>query len=131
MKSVKTDILWRVYLVYFGMLIFGLAIILKVLHIQFVEGDELLAEARKQSMKYFSVEAVRGNICAEDGSLLVTSVPIFDVRMDVASPLITNTDFNSNVGSLAKKLAALFGDKTAYQYKRISLKHAEEETVII
>jgi len=122
LKSVKTDILWRVYLVYFGMLIFGLAIILKVIHIQFVEGDELLAEAQKQSMKYFSVEAVRGNICAEDGSLLMTSVPIFDVRMDVASPLITNTDFNNNVGALAKKLASLFGDKTSYQYKKNLIK---------
>ncbi len=118
MKSVKTDILWRVYLVYFGMLIFGLAIIIKVLQIQFIEGDELLAEAQKQSMKYFRVEAIRGNICAEDGSLLATSVPIFDIRMDVASPLITNTDFNNNVGALAKDLANLFGDKTRYQYKK-------------
>ncbi len=100
------------------MLIFGLAIILKVLHIQFIEGDELLAEAQKQSMKYFSVEAVRGNICAEDGSLLMTSVPIFDVRMDVASPLITNTYFNNNVGALAGALANLFHDKTRYQYKK-------------
>lgn len=118
MKNVKTDILWRVYLVYFGMLLFGLAIILKVIQIQFVEGNELLAKAQKQSMKYFMVEAIRGNICADDGSLLATSVPIFNIRMDVASPLITNTEFNNNVGELSKKLANLFGDKTSYQYKK-------------
>jgi len=126
MKNVKTDILWRVFLVYFGILVFGVAIIVKVIHIQFVEGSELLDKARKQSLKYFNVDAVRGNICAADGSLLATSVPIFDVRMDVASPLISNTDFKNNVSALAGKLSSLFGDKSMYQYKTALLRERKK-----
>ncbi len=126
MKNVKTDILWRVFLVYFGILVFGVAIIVKVIHIQFVEGSELLDKSRKQSLKYFNVDAVRGNICASDGSLLATSVPIFDVRMDVASPLISNTDFKNNISALAGKLSSLFGDKSMYQYKTALLRERKK-----
>ncbi len=116
-KDIKADILWRVFLVYIAMLVFGLAIIGKVIYIQVVEGDELLARADSLTIRYFNVEATRGNICAADESLLATSVPIFDVRMDVASPLISNEDFNNNIDALAGKLAGLFGNKAKWQYK--------------
>ncbi|MCF8369126.1 MAG: transpeptidase family protein [Bacteroidales bacterium] len=117
MKNIKADILWRVFLVYIAMFLFGLAIIAKVAYIQIVEGDELMAKADSLTVKYFMVEASRGNICANDESLLATSVPIFDVRMDVASPLISNEYFNQHVGDLASQLASLFKDKSAWEYK--------------
>jgi len=93
-KNIKADILWRVFLVYIAMFLFGLAIIGKVIYIQMVEGDELLAKADSLTIKYFNVAASRGNICATDESLLATSVPIFDIRMDVASPLIPRQYFS-------------------------------------
>jgi len=116
-KDIKADILWRVFLVYLAMVVFGVAIIFRVIFIQVVEGDELLAKADSLTMKFFKVEATRGNICAVDESLLATSVPIFDIRMDVASPLISNQDFSNNVDALAGKLAGLFGNKSKSQYK--------------
>ncbi len=117
MKNIKADILWRVFLVYIAMFLFGLAIIGKVIYIQMVEGDELLAKADSLTIKYFNVAASRGNICATDESLLATSVPIFDIRMDVASPLIPRQYFSNNVDALAGKLAGLFGDKPKWKYK--------------
>ncbi|MCD4698657.1 MAG: transpeptidase family protein [Bacteroidales bacterium] len=117
MKNIRADILWRVFLVYIAMFLFGLAIIVKVVYIQVVEGDGLLAKADSLSLKYFNVEASRGNICANDESLLATSVPIFDIRMDVASPLISNKYFNDNVGQLAGQLSKLFGNKNTWEYK--------------
>ncbi len=116
-KDIKSDILWRVFLVYLAMVIFGLAIIVKVAYIQVAEGHDLLAKADSLTMQFFNVEATRGNICAADESLLATSVPIFDVRMDVASPLISDQDFGNNVDALAGKLAGLFGNKSKWQYK--------------
>jgi cell division protein FtsI (penicillin-binding protein 3) len=117
-KNIKRDILWRVFLVYLGMLVFGLAIIGKVIYIQWVEGGKLLEQAEAQSLQYFNVEAVRGNICASDGSLLATSVPIFDVRMDVASPLISDAYFQNHVDELARELANLFKNKSQWLYKK-------------
>ncbi len=117
MKNIRADILWRVFLVYVVMLLFGIAIIVKVLRIQVVERKDLLSKADSLTIRSFDIEAVRGNIYAEDGSLLATSVPIFDVRMDVASPLISNDDFSQNISALAKDLSDLFGNKTAWEYK--------------
>ena len=117
MRDVKKDILMRVYLVYLGILLFGLAIIGKAIYIYTMDGKELLEKAKKQEMRLFDVEAIRGNICAEDGTLLATSVPIFDVRMDVSSENITDDFFKNNVDSLSICLASLFNDRKPAGYR--------------
>jgi cell division protein FtsI (penicillin-binding protein 3) len=109
----------RVYLVYLGILIFGLGILAKALYIQNFEGKELMEKAKKQEMRLFDVEAIRGNICAEDGTLLATSIPIFDVRMDISSELITDDFFKANVDSLCYYLSRLFKDRKISEYKDI------------
>ena len=117
MKEIKKDILLRAYLVYLGVLLIGLAILGKAIYIQSFEGKELLQKAKKQEMRLFDVDAIRGNICADDGTLLATSVPIFDVRMDVSSGLIGDDFFKKNVDSLAICLSGLFRDKRPSEYR--------------
>lgn len=114
----RKDILWRVYLVYLMIFIFAVAIIGKVIYIQTVEGKQLLEESQVNELKYFTREATRGNIFASDGSLMATSVPIFDIRMDVDSDLIPDDLFNEKVDSLALCLSKLFKHKSKYQYKK-------------
>ena len=72
MTDVKKDILWRVYLVYFTIFVFGLMIIGKIMFIQFKEGDRLKEIAESQEIVELTLEANRGNILAADGSLLAT-----------------------------------------------------------
>ncbi len=105
--DIKKDILWRVYLVYFGMLIFGIAIVAKIVYIQINEKKALEQKAINQEIKVFDIEAARGNILAADGSLLATSVPIFEVRFDAANPAISNAVFNESVDSIARGLAQI------------------------
>jgi len=119
MKEIKKDILLRVYVVYFGILLFGMAIIGKAIYIRSTEGKELLEKARKQEMRFFPVDAIRGNICADDGTLLATSIPIFDVRMDISSDLISDDLFKNQVDSLAYHLTKLFKDKNPSEYKNL------------
>lgn len=116
MRDPKGDILIRVYLLYTVMLLFGIAIIIRIAYIQFNLGDELLQKAELQELRVFNIEATRGNILASDGALLATSVPVFEVRMDVASPLIDDPYFNSRVDSLAEKLSLLFRNKSKTDY---------------
>ncbi len=127
MEDVRKDILWRVYLVYLVMLVFGAAIILKVLYTQTIERGSLMEKSKKQSLQYFDLEAVRGNICDANGNLLVTSVPIFDIRMDVASPLIAKQYFQNHVGGLSSSLSRLFGDKSAGAYKNDLIRERREK----
>lgn len=107
MTEIKKDILWRVYLMYFGILIFGIAIIGKVIYIQVKEGVQLKAKAQTQELKVFDLEANRGNILDTKGSLLATSVPIFEVRFDVSSPFISDELFKNKVDSIAHGLSQI------------------------
>ena len=122
MTDQKKDILWRVYLVYFGILVFGVAIIAKMLHIQIAEGEELKQKAQHQELTVANLEASRGNILASDGSLLATSVPIFEIRFDVASPHIPDALFYEKIDSLASGLATTFNRASKWQIKNDLIK---------
>ena len=114
----KKDILWRVYLVYFFMCLFGAAIVGRIVFIQFVEGDKWISKAENTTTKLKDIEAVRGNIYAEDGSLLATSIPIYEVRFDPNCDALKDVVWDENIDSLCISLSILFDDKTATEYKR-------------
>ncbi len=119
MNNVKGDILWRVYLVYFVVALFAFLIIAKVVYIQVVEGDKWKEVARNTTLRYVETDATRGDVYADDGRLLATSVPVYEIRMDVSSHVTSDELFFSNVDSLALNLSRLFGDRTPQQYRHI------------
>jgi len=125
--NIRTDILLRVYLSFGLIVLVAVAVLVKLVHLQYVEGDEWRAMADSLSTRYVDVEAVRGNIFSNDGSLLATSVPEYDLRMDLMAPGIEADDvFYSKVDSLAGKLSAFFKDKSSAQYSRL-LKEARSK----
>ncbi len=123
----RSDILWRIRLVYFLMAFFGLFIIGKVLYIQLAEGDQWREKARRTSTRYATIEAVRGDIYADDGSLLATSVPVFDIRMDLSSRVTADDLFYAQVDSLALELSRLFGDRSPAQYRAALIRARREQ----
>ncbi len=123
----RSDILWRIRLVYFLMAFFGLLIIGKVLYIQLAEGDQWRERARRTSTRYATIEAVRGDIYADDGSLLATSVPVFDIRMDLSSSVTSDDLFYAQVDSLALELSRLFGDRPPAQYRAALVRARREQ----
>jgi cell division protein FtsI (penicillin-binding protein 3) len=120
--DVRKDILWRVYLVYFTIFFFGLMIVAKIMYIQFKEGDRLREIAESQEIVELTLEANRGNILAADGSLLATSVPVFEVRMDVASPYFDDKLFYEKVDSIAHGLETILGKRSKTYYKNYLIK---------
>jgi cell division protein FtsI (penicillin-binding protein 3) len=115
----KKVILSRVYLVYFLTLVFALLIVGKIVEIQYKEGPALLAKARKQEIKIFNIKADRGNILSARDNLLATSVPVFEIRMDVANDYISDELFRRKVDSLAADLALLFPEHSKAGYARM------------
>jgi Cell division protein FtsI/penicillin-binding protein 2 len=125
--NIRTDILLRAYLSFGLIVLFAVAVLVKLFHLQYVEGEVWQAKADSMSTRYVDVEAVRGNIFSNDGSLLATSVPEYDLRMDLLAPGIEDNDvFYSKVDSLAAKLALFFKDKSSAQYSRL-LKEARKK----
>ena len=99
------------------MCFFGLLIIGQIIKVQFYEGEKWSKKAMALTTKYHTIEAVRGNIFAEDGSLISTSLPIYEVRMDMRAGGLNEEIFNEKIDSLAAGLAELFPDKTMQQFR--------------
>ncbi|TWR27922.1 PASTA domain-containing protein [Mucilaginibacter achroorhodeus] len=116
--GIRTNILLRVYLAFGLILLFAGAVLFQLCRVQLSQGEKWKAMARNLSTRYRNIEAARGNIFSNDGSLLATSVPEYEVRMDM---LAVSDDklFDEKVDSLAQKLSAFFGDKSAREYSRM------------
>ncbi|RZK48314.1 MAG: PASTA domain-containing protein [Pedobacter sp.] len=126
--SIRDNILIRVYLAFGLIVLFAIAVVAKLGHVQFIEGDKWRARADSVTVKEFEVEAARGNIYSVDGSLLATSVPEYELRMDLYAGGIQKDEvFYGKVDSLALKLSHFFGDKTSKEYSRI-LRKARQDT---
>ncbi len=122
-KDIKKDFLWRIYLMYFFIVLFALSVVLKVCTIQFAEGDYWREKEQQLTMKYVNIEASRGNIFSSDGCLLATSVPIFELRMDVISEPVSNKIFYEKLDSLSLRLDQTFSHRSKNEW-RASLKNA-------
>ncbi len=125
--NIRTDILLRVYLAFGLIVLLAFAVLFKLFHVQIVEGNKWRAMADSLSTRFANVEAARGNIYSVDGSLLATSVPEYEIRMDMLAGGIEKDDvFFEKVDSLAAQLSVFFGDKSTKQYSRL-LREARDD----
>ncbi|PRD54526.1 penicillin-binding protein [Sphingobacterium gobiense] len=115
--NIRKTILIRVYVAFGLMVLFALTVFGKLLHLQYVDGGEWRAMVDSLTISERGIEAARGNIYANDGSLLATSVPEYELRFDAMSiPLEADDVFHSKVDSLATRLSTHFKDKSSRQY---------------
>lgn len=120
--EVKKDILWRVYLSFLGIVVFGFLILGRAFYIQQVEGDQWRKLALKQQQKVQEIAAERGSIFSEDGSMLSTSIPFFDIYIDFGAEGLREKNgrlFKKHLDSLSLCLAKLFGQKPAAAYQKL------------
>lgn len=103
--DVKNEILVRVYFVLVVIVLLAMGIFAKAVSISAIEGERWRAKGDSLYVKYKTVEAERGNILAEDGSFLATSLPFFEIRFDPNSTAMKEEDFENNIDSLAYCLA--------------------------
>jgi cell division protein FtsI (penicillin-binding protein 3) len=119
-EETKRYILMRIYLVYAVMLLISIVILAKIIRIQFVEAGELLpSEQDSSNVRYRTIQANRGSIYSADGKLMATSVPVFDIRMDLGNTEISDQEFMEKLDSLASGLHYLFMDRSTEEYKHL------------
>jgi cell division protein FtsI (penicillin-binding protein 3) len=115
--DIRKIILTRVSLIYFALLIFSLAVVVKLVSVQKIKNDRWEKIQENLSANTIVESPQRGNICAEDGSLLATSVPGYYLRMDMASEGVRKV-FKKESDSLAYYLSAFFRNYPKSEYKR-------------
>lgn len=104
------------------MALFGVAILVKVFYIQNVQGSYWRSIADSLHTSYVALDAERGTIYSEEGRMLSTSIPYFDIRVDFAADGIRDKNgkvFKENLDSLALSLSLLFGDRSKANYKQL------------
>jgi cell division protein FtsI (penicillin-binding protein 3) len=120
--DIKKDILWRVYLCFIAMIVLCVFVLGRAVYIQRAEGKFWRGMSDSLHIKSQPIMAERGTIYSEDGNMLSTSVPVFDVFVDFAADGLREKDgkrFKDNIDSLSICLANLFGDKNAGEYKQM------------
>ena len=118
--DVKRDILWRVYLSYILIIVVCIAIMGKAFYIQQVQGKYWRGLSDSLHQRIISIPAERGTIYSDDGQMLSTNMPKFDMLIDFRVETLHENKgkiFREKIDSLCDSLAFLFKDKTAVQYK--------------
>lgn len=117
----KKDILWRSYLIYIMMLMLGVCIFAKAFYIQNAEGAYWRSLSDSLHLEYREMDAERGTIYSEDGRMLSSSIPFFDIYLDFGSEGIQEKNgerLKQHIDSIAYQLALIIGEKSELEYKR-------------
>ncbi len=119
--EIKHDILWRVYLSFIGVVLLSFVVIGRAFYIQRIEGNHWRSMSDSMHQRFVELDAERGTIYSEDGQMLSTSIPYFDVYMDFGADGLREKNgnrFKENLDSLAISLATFFKDKGRSEYKK-------------
>lgn len=118
--EIKKDILWRVYLSFIGIIVLSILVMSRAVFIQQVQGDHWQSMGDSMHQKIVEINAERGTIFSEDGQMLSTSLPQFDVYMDMMADGLRDKNskvYKEHIDSFSIALSNYFGDKTAKQYR--------------
>ena len=120
--EIKEDILSRAYISLLGIVIIAIIIIAKAFYIQQNQGKYWRALNQNLHVKTEEILAERGTIFSEDGKMLSTSIPQFDIYIDFKAEGLRakkGVAFFENLDSLSLCLAELFNDYSFGAYKKI------------
>ncbi len=105
----------KLYYLFVGL---GCVVLVVILAIQLgASGDGLRELSTQYAFRNDRIQAARGNILSDDGRILVTSIPLYEIRMDFAAPGFTDSIFFDNVVALSGALSDFFGDMSAGEYE--------------
>ncbi|WP_282134519.1 penicillin-binding protein [Seonamhaeicola maritimus] len=106
------------------MFVFGLAVVFKLLSIQFIDGDKYKALAEKRVVKNVVIPANRGNVYSVNGNLLATSIPKYDIRIDAITP--SSKNFKKYLKPLSDSLSVFKGKSSGYYQRELSKARANK-----
>ncbi|UAN00081.1 transpeptidase family protein [Polaribacter litorisediminis] len=96
---------------------FLVAIIIKVVHIQYAQGEKYKKLSTELTIKQDTIRSNKGNVYAADGNLLATSMSKYTIRMDAVA--VNSAVFEKNIAGLSKELSAMFGNSTSYYQNKL------------
>jgi cell division protein FtsI (penicillin-binding protein 3) len=100
--NIKNEVLYRVYFILFAVIVpFAFMLMYKTAYISYKEGEYWRKKGSDLHIESKLLEADRGNILSENGDLMATSIPFFDLYFDPNSTGMSDQVFNEHIDSLA------------------------------
>jgi cell division protein FtsI (penicillin-binding protein 3) len=99
------------------MTFFLLAIIFRVINLQYVQGDTYRKLATELTIRQDTIYANKGNVYAADGNLLATSMSKFNIFMDLVT--VDEVIFEKHVKGLSVELSRMLGSSASYYEKTL------------
>ncbi len=129
MQKKEVNIDKRTLLFLILILLMAISVVIRIVYVQYVRGNELLELAQNYTVKEFKIPANRGNIYSDDGSVLATSVPNYDIAIDPT--VATDAVFYGKVGALAREVSKITGEEAESIKKRLIYKRKAKKQYAI
>lgn len=122
--NVKKSIMWRAVSLMAAVVVFAVWVLVEMFRIQVVEGEKWLAVSDSATIRHQDISPARGNVYSDDGSLLSTSMPIYEIRWDAT--VVHKDTFTKYVNDLAISLSDLFPENSASYYRTLLRKARQQ-----
>ncbi|MGA0434210.1 MAG: penicillin-binding protein [Flavobacteriales bacterium] len=109
----------RTWLSFALFVVLGLSIFGRLLWIQSAEHVKWKEAGERFESSIQSISPARGQIYSVNGSVLATSIPVFEIRWDSKSEAINWDAFDQNLDDMCTGLSEILGEKTPAEYKQI------------
>ncbi len=105
----KDQILARTGIIYGIVAAMALAVFVRIIILQFVQSEKWAAMADKIVFRREVDKAGRGDILADDGRILASSIPYYTVYMDTRSSGMADTTWANGISGLCRGLSKYVG----------------------
>ena len=113
--GVRNSILLRIRIAFVIVGLFALGILYQVGKLQSVDGAKWREVSRTSGFSFREVEATRGDVLSDDGRLLASSLPFYQVALD-PTQAPDSIFFSKKLDSLAAHLSHFFGEQDTTYY---------------
>ena len=117
--AVRDEIVWRSGIVYFAIALLAVALLVRILILQYVQHGKWADMSEKYVYKTAEMPANRGDILTNDGRLLASSVPYYTIYMDTRSSGMSAATWSNGINGLSAGLARLLGERSAAGWKSV------------
>lgn len=107
----------RSWILFTLMLLIGMGIFGRIIYIQSYEYERWQNEGQSFSEQIRSIKPSRGQIFSSNGSVLATSVPVYELRWDTQVDRFNAEEFSETLNELAAGCAQIIGTYNATEYK--------------
>jgi cell division protein FtsI (penicillin-binding protein 3) len=114
--EVKKDIVIRLGLIYLVAFVIAIMIVGQIVYLQISRDPKYPKILNEIQYKTLKTKPVRGNICDCNGKVLATSLPFYEIRMDLLSSGMKNDTFQKYIRPLTDSLSKFFKDKSSIEY---------------